>query len=106
MNNKPCETCNHYDVIMRGTGKGLRTTKRGWCAKKSVYPTKPGPGQIHPAGVKHVANASDLAKPVIVRGAEVATNCTDCTPRKTKESKADLIKKLQSQGGKRVLKGM
>ena len=65
MNDKPCGECQHFDVIIRGK----RETKHGWCAKKSKYPAKEGPGQVFPEGVERVGNG-ELAQPVIVGVAE------------------------------------
>lgn len=98
MNDKPCEQCEHYDVIIRGK----KETKHGWCAKKSKYPAKEGPGQIFPSGVQRVAHG-EPAQPVIVQGTEVQSRCASFRPKRKKQSKRDLIKKLQTKGGKVVL---
>jgi hypothetical protein len=112
LNDKPCDTCDHFDVVLRGnSGKkvkgklvsGTRETDWGWCAKKSVYPHTEGPGQRFPLEVKRVDKPEDLAKPVIVRKGQVAEHCTHFTSKKIKPSKAELLKTLQTQGGKVVL---
>jgi len=107
MNEQPCGKCNYYDVILRGTGKGLRPTSRGWCAKKSIYPIKPGPGQVNPPGVKRVTKADEPAKPHIVAETQVVGNCTHFMPQRIKLTKEELIKKIQTdKKGKQVIKGV
>lgn len=98
MNDKPCGECQHFDVIIRGK----RETKHGWCAKKSKYPAKEGPGQVFPEGVERVGNG-ELAQPVIVGVAEVASRCANHRARNSGVTKRDLVKKLQTQGGKVLL---
>jgi hypothetical protein len=71
MADKPCETCQHYDPIIRGSKPG----RHGRCAAKSTYPNKEQKGQVFPAGVKREAPGV-LAKPVIVVGADVESACT------------------------------
>jgi hypothetical protein len=92
MNTKTCDSCNHYDPILRGlhTG-GHRETSAAWCAKRSVYPMKEGPGQVFPEGVDRVANRGDLAKPFIVRKGQVETACQLYQVKKQKLSKSDLL---------------
>ena len=91
LNDKPCDTCQHYDLIIRGK----KPTKRAWCAKKSLYPHKEGPGQIFPAGVKRASKESNVALPVIVCKGEVRNNCTEYAVRPPGRTKADLIAELQ-----------
>lgn len=69
---KPCNTCQHYDPIIRGKDSEGR---HGRCAAKSTYPAKEQSGQVFPAGVKREAPGV-LAKPVIVVGDEVEAACT------------------------------
>ena len=99
VNNKPCGTCEHFDVIIRGKDQ----TDLAWCAKKSVYPANPGPGQLFPAGVTRAEEPSELGKPVIVRRKGVVASC-DCWMAKNKPSKEDLLKALTTSGKKRMLK--
>lgn len=98
MNDKPCKDCENFDVIIRGK----KETAHGWCAKKSKYPHMEGPGQVFPAGVQRVAKG-EMALPVIVRANSVESRCTMYRPKRAKQSKRDLIKKVQSKGGKVVL---
>lgn len=71
MAEKPCETCQHYDPILRGNTAG----RHGRCAAKSTYPNKEQKGQVFPKGVKREAPGV-LAKPVIVVGADIVPTCT------------------------------
>lgn len=103
LNNKPCDTCNFFDPILKGGQKGLKETEWAWCAKKSVYPLKEGPGQLFPPNVTRVEKASDPARPVILRKGEVKSNCDMHTPRKALHTKQDLLKKLQAQNGGRII---
>jgi len=66
-----CGACMFYDPMQ---GPNNKDTDRGWCAKKSVYPTKEGPGQLFPKGVNR-ATAGMLAKPVLVRKHSLVANC-------------------------------
>ena len=70
MADKPCNTCQYYDPIVRGTKEG----RHGRCATKSTYPAKEQRGQVFPSGVTREA-AGALAKPVIVRGADIVPAC-------------------------------
>jgi hypothetical protein len=72
MNKLKCSLCVHYDPIL---GPNEKDTKRGWCAKKSFYPTYEGPGQVFPRGVARV-NKGELAKPFIVKKDQVVAACT------------------------------
>ena len=71
MATKPCDTCVHYDPILRG---GVKPGRQGWCAATSVYPHLPNPGQEFPVGVKRAA-AGELAQPTIVTGAACVAHC-------------------------------
>lgn len=103
-NDKPCDTCEHYDPVMRGrsAGGGLKETNWAWCAKRSKYPSKEGPGQKFPAGVER-AEAGAMAEPCIVRKGQVVTNCRTYAERSAKLSKADLLKQLQEKTGGRIV---
>lgn len=70
MADKPCESCFHYDPIIRAT----RVGRHGRCAIKSTYPAQQEAGQIFPAGVKRAA-PGEPAKPVIVVGKDTVTEC-------------------------------
>jgi hypothetical protein len=100
-NDKPCDTCEHFDPVMRGqTAKGgLKETRWGWCALRSAYPAKEGPGQKFPANVQRVA-VGELAKPFIVAKGHVQSNCKEHTVKSTRLSKADLLKQLQDKEGR------
>lgn len=73
MNENPCGKCAHYDRVL-----GPRNTANpfGWCAARSVYPAKEGPGQKFPAGVRRVDDPSKPAKPLIVYQDTVDRGCT------------------------------
>ena len=43
-NDKPCDTCDHYDPVLKGKQGKLVNTVWGWCAERSVYPHTEGPG--------------------------------------------------------------
>jgi hypothetical protein len=92
-NENPCKTCDYFDPVIRAR----KETSWGWCAKKSVYPHKEGPGQVFPAGVKRVDNPQDLAKPKIVQRTQVVKECTFHKPRKNKPNKADLLKAMENK---------
>ena len=70
MADKPCNTCQNYDPIIRGTKEG----RHGRCAVKSTYPAHEQKGQVFPPGVAR-AEPGELAKPVIVVGTEVMKAC-------------------------------
>lgn len=73
MAEKPCNTCQNYDVIKVGKDKEAR---HGRCVPKSTYPAVQQRGQKFPPGAKR-AEHGELAKPFIVVGSEVQTSCTD-----------------------------
>lgn len=89
MADQPCNTCAHYDPILRGT----KPTRLGWCVKKSVYPHTDSPGQVTPANAQRAANPDDLAKPHLVEGTGVQKACMLYTPKQNKPTKADLLSK-------------
>lgn len=95
-NDKPCDTCDHYDPVLKGKQGKLVNTVWGWCAERSVYPHTEGPGQQFPAGVKRVAAPSDLAIPVIVKVGEVVAHCKTYKARKVKQSKAALLQVMKN----------
>lgn len=70
MADKPCNTCQFYDPIIRGSKEG----RHGRCAAQSSYPAVEQKGQVFPPGVARAA-PGELAKPVIVVGDEVITGC-------------------------------
>lgn len=102
LNDKPCDTCRHFDPVLRGNNKGLKETKWGWCAKYSIYPAKEGPGQKFPAGVQRVSDPDKPAQPKIVQKGEVVQNCTKFQEKKSTVSKAELLKKIREQQGGRL----
>lgn len=92
-NDKPCNTCDFFDPIIRAR----KETIWGWCAKKSIYPYKEGPGQVFPAKVNRVDSPDKRAKPKIVRQNQIVTGCPYYKPRKNKPNKADLLKSLENK---------
>lgn len=70
MSDKPCNTCQNYDPIIRGVKEG----RHGRCAATSTYPAQEQKGQVFPPGVMREA-PGELAKPVIVVGEEVMKSC-------------------------------
>lgn len=72
MADKPCNQCSHYDPILKGKGKQGR---HGRCAVRSTYPAIEQRGQVFPPGVKR-EEPGILAKPYIVKGADVNVPCT------------------------------
>lgn len=103
LNDKPCDGCKHFDPVMRGNNKGLRSTAWAWCAKHSVYPKTEGPGQIFPVGAKRMTDADKPAQPKIVRKGEVVSNCMDFNPQKAVLSKEELLKKVRDKQSKGLL---
>lgn len=98
-NDKPCDTCQYFDTVMRGDPKGgLRETNWAWCVKKSKYPFKEGPGQKFPAEAVRVAEG-EAAVPVIVKRGNVVSHCNMYTARGASPTKADLLKQLQAKAG-------
>ncbi len=79
MNTTKCKDCQHYDEIRSGKA---RVHKYGWCSVKSVYPfAEEAGGRVFPPGVKRVSSPELPAKPVIVTGEGVETNCMKVAPR-------------------------
>lgn len=74
MNTLKCMQCRFYDPIKSAKRPNA---SHGWCAVKSIYPFKEGPGQQFPSGVRRVDSPEKPAKPMIVRGDEVVTPCTE-----------------------------
>ena len=72
MNDKPCNTCVHFDPIKKGDGS--KPTRHGWCAVQSVYPAVENPGQTFPPGVKR-AEPGELATPHIVEAKGIVKHC-------------------------------
>lgn len=70
MADKPCKDCQNYDPIIRGVKEG----RHGRCSVQSTYPATEQKGQIFPPGVARAADG-ELAKPVIVVGAEIVRGC-------------------------------
>lgn len=81
INDKPCNTCLHYDPIVRG-GNKPRTPSHGWCSVKSVYPTVQPESRIFPIGVQRAPDG-EMAKPVIVRRLEVVSHCAQFRAKPT-----------------------
>ena len=65
-----CNTCQHYDPILRGVKEG----RHGRCAVKSIYPNLEQTGQVFPANVAR-AERGALAQPLVVVGSETIANC-------------------------------
>lgn len=86
-NTKPCNECDHYDVILRGT----KDTANGWCSKYSVYPAKDSPGQVTPKNARRMSDHEAPAQPVIVKGLNVISTCTGFVQKRSKASKAELL---------------
>jgi hypothetical protein len=77
-NTTPCKGCAHWDE-QKKFEKGAPASfavPYGWCAKKSVYPTKDQDNQQAPDGAAR-APFGELAKPVIVYGDQVVVECLD-----------------------------
>ena len=78
MNTVKCRDCSHYDVIRSGQTKDPR---HGWCSVRSVYPFKEELGQIFPPNVQRVSASNLPAKPEIVEGSGVVSNCSRVSPK-------------------------
>lgn len=70
MATEPCNTCQLYDPIIRGTTAG----RHGRCVVSSTYPAVEQAGQVFPPGAVRV-RPGQHPKPVIVVGADVVTTC-------------------------------
>ena len=73
MNKMKCHECRFFDLI---TNARVPNPSHGWCAKRSEYPAKEGPGQVFPEGVKRVEDADAPAKPYIIHRNAVISQCT------------------------------
>lgn len=80
MNTLLCGQCAHFDPIL---ARGGKTTRRGWCVKRSIYPHSPGPGQVFPTGAVRATDVSALAEPFIVKLDSVVESCADAQRAKT-----------------------
>ena len=98
MNDQPCETCNHFDPILRGNpAGGHKETNSAWCSKRSVYPFKEGPGQVFPDGVARVESGATLAKPFIVKKGQIESTCKMYQLKRARPSKAQLLEMAQKK---------
>lgn len=86
-NDKKCSDCDAFDPILHG----MKETKMGWCAKRSIYPFMDSVGQVTPPGVKRVENATDPAQPYIVEASGIKQDCNLYAIKKKKKSKAELL---------------
>jgi hypothetical protein len=74
MNKVKCKDCRHYDAIRSGQSKN---PKHGWCTVKSIYPFREEVGgPVFPPGVRRVSSPELPAKPEIVEGDSVVSNCS------------------------------
>ena len=78
MTTEKCGDCRHYDQL---TGARNKKMDYGWCASRSVYPAKEGPGQVFPDGVKRVDDPIKPAKPLIVYATTVDAGCVFFAPK-------------------------
>jgi hypothetical protein len=79
MNTVRCKDCRNYDVIRSGKSKN---PQHGWCAAKSIYPMKEEVGAApFPPGVQRRDSADVPAKPEIVLGDGVVSNCSKVFPK-------------------------
>ena len=103
-NKNPCNGCDFYDPVMRGqtAAGGVKETNWAWCAKRSKYPAREGPGQRFPEGVTRLPEG-EIGQPFIIRKGQVVANCTDYAPRSVRLSKAELLKQLQDKTGGKVI---
>lgn len=72
MNTTACGKCKNFDQLV---GPRNKAQPFGWCAARSVYPAKEGPGQVFPAGVKRVDDPMKPAKPLIIYQDTVDAGC-------------------------------
>lgn len=72
MNTNACGTCKNFDQLI---GPRNKAQQFGWCAARSVYPAKEGPGQVFPPNVKRMSDPSVPSKPLIVYQDTVDTGC-------------------------------
>ena len=74
MNKVKCKDCRHYDTIRSGQSKN---PQHGWCVVKSIYPMREeSGGPVFPPGVRRQVSADMPAKPEIVAGDSVVSNCS------------------------------
>lgn len=73
MNTVKCGDCKFYDPLVSGH---VKRPAHGWCAARSTYPMKEGPGQVFPPGVKRMTSEGKPSKPFIVTGAGIVETCT------------------------------
>jgi hypothetical protein len=78
VNDQPCGKCVKFDPVV---GPRNKANSFGWCAARSVYPAKEGPGQRFPPDVQRVADPSAPAKPLIVYQDKVEKGCTFFQPK-------------------------
>jgi len=78
MNQNQCGNCKNFDRVV---GAKSRLQPFGWCAARSVYPAKEGPGQAFPAGVKRMDDPAKPAKPLIVYQDTVDAGCVYFAPK-------------------------
>lgn len=78
MNTTKCKDCRFFDPIDTGRTK---EPKHGWCAARSIYPTKESVGQVFPPGVKRMTDPTKPAKPVIVSANGVVVHCSEVQPK-------------------------
>lgn len=72
MADAPCNTCQHYDPIVRGVKIG----RHGRCVVKSTYPAVEQKGQVFPPNAVR-AEPDTLAQPHVVVGAETVPGCAE-----------------------------
>lgn len=72
MNDKPCDTCVHFDPILVGGAR--KAARHGWCAAKSTYPAVEPRGQTFPPDVKR-ADPGERAEPHIVLARGIVRMC-------------------------------
>lgn len=78
MNTNPCGKCKNFDPVL---GPRNKANAFGWCAARSVYPAKEGPGQVFPPNVKRVDDPAKPAKPLIVYEDKVEAGCAFFQPK-------------------------
>lgn len=99
-NELECGKCLFYDPML---GPKEKDTKKGWCVKRSKYPHQEGPGQVFPPDAERVAQGQ-LAKPFIVRKAQVITICPFARPSNDDPvAKKRGLQTSKSKEGQRVL---
>lgn len=100
MNEIPCGKCVNYDPML---GSGEKHVHKGWCTKRSKYPTQEGPGQVFPKGVMRVERGQ-LAEPFIVREKQIVTTCSDARATTRDQTKAKQDAQVnKDRKGRRIL---